>query len=62
LLFVQTFIALTAEVMADLLIQFLAQRPILVFPSGVVRFQFGDAGTQFFKLLQQSGVWRVTLT
>ena len=67
--FVQTFIALTAKVMTDILVEFLAQHPVLVLKPdiflldrGVLCFQRGDADTQFFNLLEQRSVVHVILT
>ena len=49
LVFVQTFIAPTTEVMADILIEFLTQQPVL-------QFQRDDTRTQLIYLLKQRGV------
>jgi hypothetical protein len=60
--FIQTFIALTTKVMADILIKLLAQQPVLVLQPGVLRLQRGDTRTHLFILFEQRGVGRASLT
>ena len=69
LVFVQTLVALTTKVMADILIELLAQQLVLAFQlevflrhSGVLRLQRGDTRTQFFELFEQHRVGHGSLT
>jgi hypothetical protein len=55
LVLVHPFVALTAEVMADILVELLAQQPVL-------RLQRGDTRTHLVKLLEERGVRHLALT
>jgi hypothetical protein len=59
LVFIQSFVALTTEIMADILVELLAQQLVLGFQLEiflrhpiVLRLQRGETRTQFFKLLE----------
>jgi hypothetical protein len=56
LVFVQSFIALSAEVMADVVVELLTEQPVLGLQPGVIRLQRDDTRTQLIYLLKQRGV------
>ena len=69
LMSVQSLVALAAKVMTDILVEFLAQQPVLLLQTrilfaqaGVVGLQRGDTRTQFFHFLEQRGVGHASLT
>jgi len=69
LVFIQSLVALTTEVMTDILVELLAQQLVLVFQPdiflrhpGVLRLQRGDTRTQFLKLFEQRRVGHASLT
>ena len=48
----ERFVAPAAEVMPDIMLQLLPESLVLLLQPGVLRFQRGDAATQFFELLE----------